>query len=39
MMLWFLVKDEPQLSGWQSGLVTVEGRKKPAFGAFRKVTH
>jgi hypothetical protein len=39
MMLWFLVKDEPQLSGWQSGLVTVEGRKKPAFEAFRKVTH
>jgi hypothetical protein len=39
MMLWFLVKDEPQLSGWQSGLVTVEGRKKPSFEAFRKVTH
>jgi hypothetical protein len=39
MMLWFLVKDEPQLSGWQSGLVTVEGRKKPAFDAFRKMAH
>ncbi len=39
MMLWFLVRDEPDLAGWQSGLITVVGRKKPAFDAFRKLTH
>jgi hypothetical protein len=37
MMLWFLLKDEPSLSGWQSGLITVDGRKKPAFAAFMKM--
>ena len=34
MMLWFLVKDEPNLGGWQSGLETVAGKKKPAWNAF-----
>jgi hypothetical protein len=34
MMLWFLVRDEPNLGGWQSGLETVTGRKKPAWSAF-----
>jgi hypothetical protein len=34
MMLWFLVKDEPSLGGWQSGLTTVAGRKKPSWNAF-----
>ncbi len=37
MMLWFLVRDEPLLSGWQSGFVTVDGRRKPSFEAFRKL--
>ena len=37
MMLWFLVRDEPDLSGWQSGLVTVDGKRKPAFNAFRSL--
>ncbi len=37
MMLWFLLKDEPSLAGWQSGLITAGGRHKPAFTAFRKV--
>jgi hypothetical protein len=37
MMLWFLVRDEPVLAGWQSGLVTATGRKKPAFGAFQRL--
>ncbi|HZT91786.1 MAG TPA: hypothetical protein VFA05_07095 [Gaiellaceae bacterium] len=36
MMLWFLLKDEPTLAGWQSGLETVSGRKKPAFYAFER---
>ena len=37
MMLWFLLKDEPTLAGWQSGLETVTGRKKPAFAAFQRL--
>jgi len=35
MMLWFLVKDERSIGGWQSGLETVGGKKKPAWNAFR----
>ena len=37
VMLWFLIKDEPALGGWQSGLETVTGKKKPAWAAFVKV--
>ena len=37
MMLWFLLKDEPNLSGWQSGLITYGGRHKPSFAAFMKM--
>ena len=33
MMLWFLVRDEPNVGGWQSGLATVTGKKKPAVDA------
>jgi hypothetical protein len=39
MMLWFLLKDEPFLGGWQSGLMTTSGRLKPAFNAFRLLPH
>ena len=35
MMLWFLLRDEPIIEGWQSGLMTSRGAKKPAFNAFR----
>jgi hypothetical protein len=35
MMLWFLVRDEPNLAGWQSGLMTMDWKPKPAFNAFR----
>jgi hypothetical protein len=35
MMLWFLVRDEPNIStGWQSGLETLAGKKKPAWKTF-----
>jgi hypothetical protein len=34
MMLWFLVKDEPNLGGWQSGLATVTGKKKPSWSTY-----
>lgn len=37
MMLWFLLKDEPTLSGWQSGLITASGKKKPAYAAFMRM--
>jgi hypothetical protein len=37
MMLWFLVRDEPDLSGWQSGLVTAQGKRKPSYDAFRNL--
>jgi hypothetical protein len=35
MMLWFMVRDDPNLrSGWQSGLMTVSGKKKPSWKTF-----
>jgi hypothetical protein len=37
MMLWFLVRDEYRLDGWQSGLLTSDGKRKPAFEAFRRM--
>jgi hypothetical protein len=36
MLLWFLVRDETQLGGWQSGLMSARGVAKPAFGAFAR---
>jgi hypothetical protein len=37
MMIWFLIKDESRLSGWQSGVMTAAGKKKPAFNTFRRL--
>jgi hypothetical protein len=37
LMLWYLLKDEARSNGTQSGLVTTAGKKKPSFGAFRKL--
>jgi hypothetical protein len=39
MFLWFLLRDERRLidEGWQSGLLTASGGKKPAFAAFEKL--
>ena len=39
MMLWFLLRDEGRLSGWQSGFFTASGQKKPAYNAFRRLPH
>jgi hypothetical protein len=39
MMLWFLLKDEAGLGGWQSGLLTINNRKKPSFTAFQRLNH
>jgi hypothetical protein len=35
MVVWFLIRDERRLSGWQSGVLSVRGKRKPAFYAFR----
>jgi hypothetical protein len=38
MFLWFLLRDERRRAdGWQSGLLTAGGAKKPAFAAFQKL--
>jgi hypothetical protein len=37
LMLWFLVKDESSIAGWQSGLETTGLKKKPAWAAFQQV--
>jgi hypothetical protein len=39
MMLWFLIRDEGRLGGWQSGLFTASGTRKPAYFAFRALPH
>jgi Glycosyl hydrolase catalytic core len=39
MMLWFLLRDQKQLGGWQSGLMTYAGKKKPSFNAYRTLPH
>ena len=35
MLVWFLLRDEARLSGWQSGLMTATMVRKPSFAAFR----
>ena len=35
MLVWFLVRDERRLSGWQSGVISARGKRKPAFRAFQ----
>jgi hypothetical protein len=37
MMLWFLVRDELRASGWQSGLVSSGGLRKPSFFEFQRL--
>jgi len=39
MMIWFLIKDEPRLSGWQSGFFSAAGQRKPAYYTFRALKH
>ena len=35
IFVWFLIRDERRLSGWQSGVVTSSGKRKPAYRAFQ----
>ncbi len=37
MMLWFLLVDDSNINGWQSGLITAAGRKKPSYNAFARM--
>jgi hypothetical protein len=37
IFIWYLIQDEPNLAGWQSGLETVTGKHKPAWNAFKSV--
>jgi len=39
MFLWFLLRDEQRLAGdgWESGLLTAAGAKKPSFAAFQRL--
>jgi hypothetical protein len=37
MMLWFLLRDQRPIAGWQSGLMTLGGKRKPAFRAFQRL--
>jgi hypothetical protein len=39
LMLWFLLKDDRNVNGWQSGLVTARGKKKPSYVAFAHYTY
>jgi hypothetical protein len=36
VLLWFLLRDEPDVARWQSGLITATGKRKPAFAAFQQ---
>jgi len=37
MMLWFLIRDDTTVTGWQSGLETAAGQPKPSFSAFQQL--
>ena len=37
MLLWFLVRDERRMTGWQSGLVSAGGLRKPAYFKFQRL--
>jgi hypothetical protein len=37
MFLWFLIRDEPNIGGWQSGVETPGGKKKPSWNTFRNL--
>jgi hypothetical protein len=40
MMIWFMLRDDTNISaGWQSGLMTSSGRKKPSFSVFQHLPH
>jgi hypothetical protein len=37
-MIWFIFQDDTNISiGWQSGLLTYDGIKKPSYAAFQNL--
>jgi hypothetical protein len=36
-MLWFMLRDDPNVNGWQSGLITVGGKQKSSYAAFESM--
>jgi len=39
MFIWFLIRDERALRGWQSGFFTASGARKPSYTTFRSLKH
>jgi hypothetical protein len=37
IFLWYLLRDDGSKQGWQSGLMTTSGQKKPSWNAFKSV--
>ena len=37
MLLWFLLRDDTAAGGWQSGLITAAGKRKPAFIQYQRI--
>ena len=37
MFIWFLLRDESRVDGWQSGLYTASGKRKDAREAFEQI--
>lgn len=37
MFLWFQLKDEPRLAGWQAGVISTTNKKKPSYNAFKRL--
>ena len=37
LFIWFLVRDEAKLEGWQSGVIDASGKKKPSYATFRSL--
>jgi hypothetical protein len=39
-MVWFILRDDTNINiGWQSGMMTARGKRKPAFGVFARLPH
>jgi hypothetical protein len=40
VMIWFMLRDDTNIGvGWQSGMLTAKGKKKPAFNVFARLPH
>jgi hypothetical protein len=40
IMVWFMLRDDSNINvGWQSGMLTAKGKKKPAFSIFARLPH